>query len=109
MNIKPSATEAKARLRLDDALQADLEAAIEQAYALQLDRLDRSALHADQAALDAALLLDPAHTGAVVTPGLIAAQLLRIDVLIGANSQAERESKISAAENMERLHMRLGV
>lgn len=108
MNIKPTTTEAQRRLRLDDALTADLESAIDQAYALQLDHIDREALHPDQSALDAALVLDPDHTGIVVTPSLIAAQLLRIDVLVGANSLQERESKKKAAQDMEWPHVRVG-
>lgn len=108
MNIKPTTTEAQSRLRLDDELTADLESAIEQAYSLQLNGLDRVALHPDQEALDAALALDAEHTGIVVTPSLIAAQLLRIDVLIGSNSLQERESKQTAAQDMERLHAKVG-
>ena len=108
MNIKPSLEEAQTRLRLDDALIEDLGSAIEQAYAQQLHQLDRAALHPDAAALAAALQADPAHTGIVVTPDLIAAQLLRIDVLIGANTMDDREAKEKAAERMEHRHARVG-
>ncbi len=108
MNIKPSLQEAQTRLRLDDAVLDDLASAIEQAYAAQLHHIDRAALHPDAADLATALAADPAHTGMVVTHDLIAAQLLRIDALIGANTMDDRDAKEKAAERMERRHIRVG-
>lgn len=108
MNIKPGLHEAQNRLRLDDAVSEDLASAIEQAYAQQLHHLDRKALHPDAAHLAAALQADPDHTGIVVTPDLIAAQLLRVDALIGANTMEDRDAKEKAAERMEQRHARVG-
>lgn len=129
MNIKPTVEEAQRRLRIDDALADDLALAIDQAYAQALTFLDRDALHADAAAFKAAVdaaraaldaetdeeaalqLADDLariQTGMVVTPDLIAAQLMLIDVLVGANSLQEREGKQTAAESMMRRHRRAG-
>lgn len=129
MNIKPTVEEAQRRLRIDDALADDLALAIDQAYAQALAFLDRDALHADAAAFKAAVdaaraaleaetdeeaalqLADDLariQTGMVATPDLIAAQLMLIDVLVGANSLQEREGKQAAAESMMRRHRRAG-
>lgn len=111
MNIKPSTAEAQIRLRLDsDALiTQDLESAIEQAYAQTLTMLDRSALHENTAQLEAALEVDPLHTGMVCTADIIAAQLLLVDALIGANSLKDRDEKSKAALYILYPHRRLGV
>lgn len=108
MKIKPTLDEVQTRLRLDDALMEDVQGAIEQAYAGQLAHLDRAALHPDSASLAAAVAADPAHTGMVCTPDLIAAQLLRIDALVGANTVADRDAKETAAQRMESRHARVG-
>lgn len=108
MNITPSLDDVQTRLRLDDALIEDVQSAIEQAHAAQLAHLDRAALHPDAASLAAARAGDPLHTGMVVTPDLIAAQLLRIDALVGANTMADRDAKEAAAQRMEHRHARVG-
>lgn len=108
MSVKPTPDQAIQRLRLDDDLTVDLQYAIEQAHAQMLEHLDRHVLHADESELEAALATDPAHTGAVCTPSLIAAQLLLIDVLVGSNSAQERESKEEAAKRLMRPHVRMG-
>ena len=104
MNIKPTAQEAKDRLRLDDALSDDLDFAIEQAYAECLAILQRDDLHPDKASLDAAIALDAAHTGMVVRADIIAAQLLLIDSLIGSGSTEEQKAKREAAIMMLNRH-----
>jgi hypothetical protein len=111
MNIKPSTSEAQRRLRLDDDLDvtSDLQQAIEQAHAQVLQILDRTVLHPTQLELLSALLLDEFHNGIVCTPDIIAAQLLLVDTLVGANSQQDRDAKAKAAQNMLWPHRRVGV
>lgn len=103
MAIKPGFEEALRRLRIDNDLADDVPAAIEQAHAETEAYLDRR-LYADAGALDLAADL----RGMVATPDIIAAQLLLIDVLIGNNSDKERESKHAAALNMLRRHRFMG-
>jgi hypothetical protein len=108
MSITPSIEEVQTRLRLDDALIEDVQSAIEQAHAAQLAHLDRAALHPDADSLAQAKAADPLHSGIVVTPDLIAAQLLRIDALVGANTMDDRDAKEAAAQRMELRHCKVG-
>ena len=103
MPVKPTPEEAALRLRLDADLAADLPGAIDQAHAEAQAFLDGT-LYVDQAAADGA-----ADTrGIVCTPDIIAAQLLLVDVLIGANTSAEVQDKRAAAMTMLRRHRNLG-
>ncbi len=127
MDVKPSLEAAALRLRTDDDLLPDLQAAIDQAHAEALVYLDRP-LHPDaaarlnaiaqaQAALteaeaslnadaiaEATQALKVAKTGMVCTPDILAAQLLLADRLIGGNDGDEAERKEAAARRMLDLY-----
>ena len=103
MPVKPTPEEAALRLRLDADLAADLPGAIDQAHAEAQAFLD-GALYENQAAADGAGDL----RGIVCTPDIIAAQLLLVDALIGANTSAEVQDKRAAAMTMLRRHRNMG-
>ncbi len=129
MDLKPSLQEAAARLRMDDDLLPDLQAAIDQAHDEMLAYLDRP-LHPDAAALAAAIAaaraalvaavtpeeiaeaqaeLDVQKGGIVVTHDIHAATLLLADRLCGDNDGTERERKEAAAHNILYKRKRLTV
>lgn len=104
MPIKPTVPQAVFRLRLDaDLPVADIGDAIEQAHTQAVTYLD-GALYETVDAMAQALDV----RGIVCTPDIIAAQLLLVDVLIGANSVQDREAKETAARSMLRPHRNMG-
>ncbi len=132
MDIKPSAEQAMARLRIDGSLSQDLGFAIDEAHSELIHMLDRDALYEDGASLTAAIEaaasdledaqalededaiaaaqseLDRIGTGMAVTPDLITAQLLLIDVRVGSNGPGEAQAKQQAAQNIVDRHRRVG-
>jgi hypothetical protein len=103
-NTVPTVDQALRRLRIDEDLAEDVEDAIIQTKAEVEVYLDGT-LYADpQALVDA-----QDARGIVCTPDIIAAQLLLIDVLVGANDVKAQQSKREAAYNMLRRHRNMGV
>ena len=109
MPIQPTVAQAALHLRLDFFDATQLQDAIDQAHAEALAMLDCDALYATQAELDAALLLDPAHSGRVCTADVIKAQLLLVDVGMGNNDDKAAERKQTAAVNLLQRHRRMGL
>lgn len=101
MAIAPTAEEALQRLRLPDDLLDDVTAAIPQALAEAQDFLDGKLYESE-----AAKGLDV--TGVVVTPAIIAAQLLLIDALVGYNDTADQGVKRKRAFDMLRPSRNMG-
>lgn len=100
----PTLAAAMLRLRIDDDLSADVEAAIPQAKAEAEAFLDGTLYpnaQAREAAADA--------KGIICTPNIIAAQLLLIDVLVGSNDLKALQTKREAAYSMLRRHRNMGV
>jgi len=103
-NTVPTVDQALRRLRIDEDLAEDVEDAIIQTKAEVEVYLDGT-LYADpQALVDA-----QDARGIVCTADIIAAQLLLIDVLVGANDVKAQQSKREAAYNMLRRHRNMGV
>lgn len=125
MSIQPSIEIAQQRLRVDDALLPDLQAALDQAeaearayldgalYATAAEKLQ--AITAAEAAATAAGL-EPATAPAVleaqrsivVTADMHNAMLLLADVYMGSNDSTESERKTRAATNILRRHRNKG-
>ncbi|MDA8522314.1 hypothetical protein [Acidovorax sp. NCPPB 4044] len=103
METKPTSEQALMRLRLDADLTPDLPDAIEQANAEAVAYLDGN-LYGDEAAMIQAADV----RGIVVTPDIIAAQLLLLDAALGNNAMQDRESKRSTAFSMLRRHRNMG-
>lgn len=103
MEVKPTLEQALLRLRLNDALSADLADALDEAHAEAEAFLDGT-LYASAA--DRTLAADP--RGIVVAPDIISAQLLLADALVGANDVQGRDSKRTAAFNILRRHRNVG-
>ncbi len=103
MPVKPTAEEAMTRLRLDESLSGDVLSAIDQAHALA------------QAALDGTLYEDATAKatagdarGIVCTPDIIAAQLLFVDALVGANTVDAAAQKTERAHSILLKHRNMG-
>lgn len=125
MSIQPSIEIAQQRLRVDDALLPDLQAALDQAEAEARAYLDGAlystaaeklqAITAAEAAATAAGQ-DPAAAPAVleaqrsivVTADMHNAMLLLADVYMGSNDSTESERKTRAATNILRRHRNKG-
>lgn len=103
VHTAPSVDEAMLRLRLDEDLQQDVEAAIPQSLAEAEAFLDGKLYDTAQAKADAGDL-----RGIVCTPDIIAAQLLLVDALVSNNSEADVETKRTRALNMLRRHRNMG-
>lgn len=99
----PSVDAALLRLRLDDDLRDDVQAAIPQAHAEAVTYLDGK-LYATDEELQAAEDL----RGIVCTPDIIAAQLLLIDALVNNNSDAGADLKRERAYRMLLRHRNMG-
>ncbi len=100
----PDLDAAMQRLRIDDDLQGDVEAAITQAKAEAEAFLDGQLYASAQALQDAQ---DP--KGILCTPDIIAAQLLLIDALVNSNSDQGAELKRSRAFSILRRRRNVGV
>ncbi|QHI99360.1 hypothetical protein GT347_16065 [Xylophilus rhododendri] len=96
MSLKPTVEQAIRRLRLDDDLTGDVRDAIEAAFAETLAFLDGRLYEVESPES----LLDP--RAIIMTPDIIAAQLLLADALVGANDTRAREYKRTAAFNILR-------
>lgn len=100
----PTLEAAMLRLRIDDDLSEDVKAAIPQAKSEAEAFLDGT-LYANAQAREAAADIK----GIICTPSIIAAQLLLIDVLVGANDLKAQQTKREAAYSMLRRHRNMGV
>lgn len=100
MPLKPTTEQALLRLRLDADLGDDVKDAIDQAHGQAEKYLDGPLVETIDADSDPKAVL--------CTPDIIAAQLLLVDVLVGANDVKAQESKRSAAYNMLRPHRNQG-
>ncbi|BBL25361.1 Uncharacterised protein [Comamonas terrigena] len=101
--VAPTPGDAMRRLRLDDDLAEDVEAAIPQALAEAEVFLDGKLYATAQAKADAQDL-----RGIVCTPDIIAAQLLLVDALVADNGEDAVETKRTRAFNMLRRHRNMG-
>ena len=100
----PTLAAAMLRLRIDDDLSGDVEAAIPQAKAEAEAFLDGTlypSAEAREAAADA--------KGIICTPDIIAAQLLLIDTIVHSNTDEGADLKRTRAFNMLRRHRNMGV
>ncbi len=104
MPTKPTVESALFRLRIDDDLRGDVADAIEQAFAQAETYLDRPLYASKQEATDSGSL-----RALVCTPDIIAAQLLLVDALVGANSVKDQAAKRDAAFDMLFPHRYTGV
>lgn len=104
MPIKPTVDEAMERLRLDEDLRTDLEAAIPQALA-------QAEAYLDGALYETAAKRTEANDarGIVCTLDIIAAQLLLIDALVGSPSSNDRKALREAAYGMLFIHRNMVV
>lgn len=104
MPIKPTVEGALFRLRIDEDLRGDVEEAIEQAFSQAQTYLDRPLFASKQEAVDSGI-----PRAMVCTPDIIAAQLLLVDALVGANSVKDQADKRDAAFDMLFPHRYTGV
>lgn len=104
MPIKPTVDEAMKRLRIDGDLRADVEQAIEQAFSQAETYLDGPLYASVQEASASS-----GRRAIICTPDIIAAQLLLLDALVGANSTNDQAAKREAAFDMLFPHRNTGV
>lgn len=99
----PSLNAAMLRLRIDDDLSADVEAAIPEAKAEAESFLDGTLYATEQARVVA-----QDCRGIVIKPDIIAAQLLLIDAAVGRNSDEAADLKRRRALSMLLRHRNMG-